>query len=257
MNRKYCMVILLVNMLFIESTSLRAVDVDTKQLFNIIKTKADSGQTLYLSDLTGVVDDFDIPDAFKNVLTKIAITVKSKSYNDSTGTIDFVGTVSLNGFIIDITFHREKKPGGMQLTLMTPQGIDFKKLFPDLADVADVMSKLALGKGYFIFSNYNYTDPTLGIRIYPGFNIGAVAELTGILKDCQTIIDTLKKADFIFIDNVSAVFSAFIAKKTILNSTLGVILPLRIGIDFTKKPFNLKDPILNVFIRPIWLQTLV
>lgn len=209
-----------------------------KEWINFIKDKKKAGESFKLRELEGIFDDVPMPTNLKNKFLDLTINVSKLIEQGSV--IEISATSNLEHTPITVEFGLTNAIKDFHIGFEIPDGVNFKVLLPELGDIADVMMKLKLGKSFFIFSSHGYNHETLKIHINKGLNIGAVVDFKNLLSDANKILDKLSKGntEFIIVDQAAAIFRTTLDPFNVKNSSLGVELPLRIGVDFTKKPFN-------------------
>lgn len=230
-----------------------------KEWIAFITQKQQAGESFTLGEISGFFDDIPMPKNIKKKFLDLRInigTLLDKGSPKMT-VIEMSATSVLAGTPIEVELGLAMLEGTPQyhLGLIVPDGVNFKALLPEFEEIADVMTKLKLGKSFLIFSNYPYKHDQLKIGIKKGLNIGAFVDFDNLLSDAKKILDKLSKAktDFIIMDQLSAIFRATIDPSNIRNTSLGVELPLRIGVDLTKNPFNCGD----CYIKKIYTANFV
>jgi len=247
LKQKNCFHLLLALTLFGSFYPLVSEISDLSKIISIINTKKDKKEPIGVKDFPGFLDKINLPQGMKSVIENIQIAVPEiKNTIESFGVS---GEAVIKEIAIQATFSIKKSTKKMCFKITLPKGIDFKKSFPELKDAADILST-AIGPSFFIISDFRYLDSELDLFIEPGFNFGAIIDLTGPLKKLQDWFDILIKnlngkeselkknkttiqPGFVFIEKVAVALCGVIPTNP-LESMFTIILPWRIGLDFTK-----------------------
>ncbi len=188
-------------------------------------------------DLLGeALSRIPIPDAATSVFNQ-KLAMRNMSFvkapmgpNVRTG-LGFTGTMFFNNFAVKGTVYvirdREKK---MQysLAMEVPEYYKISSMFPKFKK----LDALSLPKGKFVLSSYDYYD-TEGYSIKRGFNFAASLDLTGPLKIINTLKDKAKNLKSIIVRAEPIRFQGVIPVN-ILKTEFSAIIPIYLGIDFTK-----------------------
>lgn len=147
--------------------------------------------------------------------------------------LGFTGTMTFNAMQVKGTGYMiEDKSGIAQFSfsMELPENYKISSMFPQFRQL-DVLS---LPQGKFVVSSFDFTDPD-GYRVRVGFNFLSRLELSGPLKALNDLKNKASELKSIIVRLEPIQFGGVIPPD-ITKTSLSALIPLRLGVDFTKIP---------------------
>ncbi len=209
---------------------------DIKRMVDIQKKDAD---VKVFSVLGNVLSKIPIPDVGGRIFNQDLAMRNLQILPGPTGPnirkgLGFTGTLMFNTFQVKGTIFavelKDSSVAQFSFGIELPENYKISNIFPPFR----LLDSLSLPQGKLILSSFNYTDPD-GYRIEEGLNFRSRLELSGPLKALNDLKNKAKELNSVIVRLEPISFGGVIPRD-VTQTALSAVIPLRLGIDFTKIP---------------------